>query len=94
MCFFGGSGRFLKVLPLMGHRLSDIVCIFDNAEEKWGTFISGIPIRAPGQVAEINPGSIFVTTTGAVDVVPQLLEYKTRHDLNYEIFIVNDLGQR
>jgi hypothetical protein len=92
ICFFGGSGRFLKVFPKMEQCPGNISCVFDNAGEKWGTFISGIPVRPPGQIAETNPGIIFVTTNAAVDVAMQLLQYKTLHHLDYTIFIVEDLN--
>jgi hypothetical protein len=94
VCFFGGSGRFLKVFSVMEQRTGGIPCIFDNAKEKWGTSICGIPIRSPGHIAEFRPKVIFITTNFAVEVTLQLLEYRTRHQLDYEIFIVEDLDDR
>ena len=58
----------------------------DNDRKKWGTFFCSYQVMPPEQILTFRPQAIIIVSTYAGEIAMQLLEMKSKADLDFEIF--------
>jgi len=86
---FGAGGRlktaFLELQKILPPNAN--IMLSDNDSKKWGTFWGSYQVIPPEQILTFRPQAIIIVSTYAGEIATQLLEMKSKADIDFEIFM-------